>query len=249
MGFNKISHAVCVLIAVVLLLNGVNVCGTSELRINNRHSELLNSDATPNLRGLYSNFVEAGEKVDMLDDDEEDDGSDGGEEEDGQVEEGNEAQQQDAEEEDEGDADSGEESSEGDNEKSLENAEEAIENAVENKKSAEEDVNDEITDEAVSKKAKAAEKELEAMKKQNEADKKAKVQAKLDAKKAHVAAKNMKPKVKRSPWAAYIDSLEPTGVASKCTTTCRKDKKRKAQVCETLCEPIFPVGEKGKSSL
>ena len=96
MGFNKISHAVCVLIAIVLLLNGVNVCGTSELRVNNRHSELLNSDATPNLRGLYSNFVEAGEKVDMLDDDEEDDGSDGGEEEDGQVEEGNEAQQQDA---------------------------------------------------------------------------------------------------------------------------------------------------------
>ena len=65
MGFNRVSHAVCVLIAVVLLLNGVNVCGTSELRVNNRHSELLNSDATPNLRGLYSNFVEAGEKVDM----------------------------------------------------------------------------------------------------------------------------------------------------------------------------------------
>ena len=245
----------CVLIAVVLLLNGVNVCGTSELRINNRHSELLNSDATPNLRGLYSNFVEAGEKVDMLDDGEEDDGeeedggNDGGEEEDGQGEEGDEAQQQGAEEDGEDDANSGEESSEGENEKALENAEDAIENAVENKKSAEEDVNEEVAEEAVAKKAKAAEKEMEAMQKQNEADKKAKVQAKLDAKKAHVAAKSMKPKVKRSPWAAYIDSLEPTGVASKCTTTCRKDKKRKAQVCETLCEPIFPVGEKGKISL
>ena len=154
MGFNRVSHAVCVLIAVVLLLNGVNVCGTSELRINNRHSELLNSDATPNLRGLYSNFVEAGEKVDMLDDGEEEDGgNDGGEEEDGQGEEGDEAQQQGAEEEGEDDANSGEESSEGDNEKSLENAEDAIENAVENKKSAEEDVNEEVAEEAVAKKA------------------------------------------------------------------------------------------------
>lgn len=239
----------CVLIAIVLLLNGVNVCATSELRVDNRHSELLNSDATPNLRGVYSNFVEASEKVGMLDDGEEDDGSDDGEEEDGQDGEGDEAQQQGAEEQGGDDSGNEEEDSEAGNEKTLENAEDAIENAVEKKENAEEEVNDELADEAVSKKAKAAEKELKAMKEQNEADNKVKVQAKLDAKKAHVTAIKMKPKVKRSPWAAYIDSLEPTGVASKCTTTCRKDRKRKAQVCETLCEPIFPVGEKGKHDL
>jgi hypothetical protein len=52
------------------------------------------------------------------------------------------------------------------------------------------------------------------------------------------APQSLKSKKKRSPWADFVGSLEPTGVASKCTTTCRKSRKRKAQVCETFCEPI-----------
>ena len=63
------------------------------------------------------------------------------------------------------------------------------------------------------------------------------------------AVKAQKKRQKRDPWSAYIDSLEPTGVASKCTTTCRKNRKRKAQVCETFCEPILPVGTKANAEL
>jgi hypothetical protein len=51
------------------------------------------------------------------------------------------------------------------------------------------------------------------------------------------------PKKKKSPWAEYIGSLEPTGIGSKCSTTCRKSKKRKAQVCETICQPLTDVKE------
>eukprot|EP00942_MAST-04A_sp_MAST-4A-sp1_P003890 g3890.t1 len=131
------------------------------------------------------------------------------------------------------------------NEQDLDNAEEKLENA-------DEDVRKEEKEASVEKQAKLAKKEMKKEKEKVEAEKTAKIKDQIAAKKAAKKAAEKVPnkkKKKRDAWGAYIDSLEPTGVASKCTTTCRKSRKRKAQVCETLCEPILPVGTKANAEL
>ena len=47
------------------------------------------------------------------------------------------------------------------------------------------------------------------------------------------------PKLTGNAWFDYAASLEPTGVGSKCTTTCRKH----GTICETFCEPVTPTAE------
>ena len=41
----------------------------------------------------------------------------------------------------------------------------------------------------------------------------------------------------RDPWLAFASSLEETGVGSKCTTTCTRNRRTKMNKCETICEP------------
>ena len=65
------------------------------------------------------------------------------------------------------------------------------------------------------------------------------ISPKSEKPKQKAAPKVVRSRKKRTPWTDFVGSLEPTGVASKCTTTCRKSRRRKAQICETLCEPII----------
>ena len=39
------------------------------------------------------------------------------------------------------------------------------------------------------------------------------------------------------PWLAFAGSLQETGVGSKCTTTCTRNRRTKMNKCETVCEP------------
>lgn len=41
----------------------------------------------------------------------------------------------------------------------------------------------------------------------------------------------------RDPWSAFANSLQETGVGSKCTTTCTRNRRTKMNKCETVCEP------------
>lgn len=41
----------------------------------------------------------------------------------------------------------------------------------------------------------------------------------------------------RDPWLAFAGSLQETGVGSKCTTTCTRNRRSKMNKCETVCEP------------
>ena len=42
-----------------------------------------------------------------------------------------------------------------------------------------------------------------------------------------------------NPWLDYASSLQETGIGSKCTTTCYKNKETKVDHCETKCDPII----------
>ena len=44
----------------------------------------------------------------------------------------------------------------------------------------------------------------------------------------------------KDPWLAFADSLQETGVGSKCTTTCSRNRRTKVNRCETVCEPHAP---------
>ena len=241
------SYAIiCIVAFIVLLLHSHNVNGSSvnnNKNVDRNSNKLLENSASRYLRGLYDSFLDSKEEVAVRDDDGDDDQGDdeGDDSQDGDGGDDEEDEEGDENSEDSDQDDDEEQDAEGPNEQDLDNAEEKLENA-------DEDVRKEEKEASVEKKAKLAKKEMKKGKEKVEAEKTAKIKDQIAAKKAAEKVPNKKKK-KRDAWGAYIDSLEPTGVASKCTTTCRKSRKRKAQVCETLCEPILPVGTKANAEL